>query len=84
MFRPKEQTQPHAYTFVKDGQAFTVALFHEHNTPSGCPRFRAVITWTRPEDKDTGARVYTFRGSYLSPIREAEEILLYMLGGWKK
>jgi len=82
MFRPIEQTQPNAYTFIKEGQAFTVVLFREHNTPSGCPRFKAVITWG--DTKDTGARVYKFRGSYCNVKQEAEEILIYMLESWKK
>ena len=85
MFRPKEQTQPaDVFAFLQGNILFTVTLFREHNATNGAPRFKALITWKRDNEKDPGARVYKFQGSYLNNREEAQEILLYMLEGWKK
>lgn len=83
MFRPQEQTRPSAYTFTREGITFRVVLFRLHNSTAGAPRFQAVITWQRPNETDTGARVYNFRGSYSNEEEEAREILDFMISNWQ-
>ena len=73
-----------AYELTGNKGAYTVAIERLHNTPSGCPRFKAVII--KHEENETGKMsfedgrslynaVYSFNGHYYSERQEAQWIL---------
>ena len=73
-----------AYEITGTKGAYTVTLERLHNTPSGCPRFKAVII--KHEENKSGKMsfedgrslynaVYTFSGHYLSECQEARLIV---------
>lgn len=80
----KRMNQISAYEITGTKGAYTVALERLHNTPSGCPRFKAVII--KHEENKAGKlsfehgrslynAVYTFNGHYLSEKQEADWIV---------
>lgn len=80
----KRLNQISAYEVTGTKGAYTVALERLHNTPSGCPRFKAFII--KHEENKAGKisfedgrslynAVYTFHGHYLGERLEAAWIV---------
>lgn len=80
----KRLNQINAYEITGLKGAYTVALERLHNTPSGCPRFKAIII--KHETNNEGKlsfedqrslynAVYTFWGHYSSERTEAAWIV---------
>lgn len=56
---------------------YIITLERLHNTPSGNPRFKAVIIHTEPGAEAFYNAVYTFNGHYYNNSGEAKYILDY-------
>ncbi len=86
----RRMNQISAYELTGNKGAYTVVIERLHNTPSGCPRFKAVII--KHEENEAGKMtfedgrslwnaVYSFSGHYYSERQEAAYILeLYEKG----
>ena len=82
----KRKNQISCYYITGQAGAYFVTMERLHNTPSGCPKFRAVIIEMRDNhagiiDLEDGASywnaVYDFTGHYYSERQEAQWIVNY-------
>ena len=80
----KRQNQISTYEVLGTKAAYTVALERLHNTPSGCPRFKAIIIkhetdkkgkLTYEDGRSLYNAVYTFNGHYYGERIEAAWIV---------
>lgn len=80
----KRKNQISAYQLTGNKGAYIVTIEHLHNTPSGCPRFKAQILkleenkegkLTFKDGEGLWNACYNFKGHYLNELGEARWIL---------